>query len=648
MDLPAEFSNPNFDPKAWINSTLRPTESDKTCSAQINQLITRLQLQSQETATAVEEIISQSIVRLPRASLEVQRMATDTRTLGEALKTIVHATEKSSVSADEQSRVAELCSTRDKLLECQSILREARTLNQRVLAVEQQIDALMKGDCSMVNHDGLAAELAELQKSLRRLQQFDPNYGTATQNKVSEFESKLQQTLEKGCLEAIRNRDPAAAPKLFSTLRKIGRHEPAILAYIDNILQTIRTFFANDVMNRGATTLHHALLDFNRKLLKTIANEKPFIGLLFEGDSGAVRLFHEQLLNTFFGAVQRQLSDTLKGLEDNDELVRCFTAAHVVELEAFGEKVVAASLKAFEPTVDSFCTREAQRLLGVELASAPPQDSFKLLAEAIEQSARRTLAFYPEKTVSACVGTWNDAVVRLSSVARPPRDSVSDSSASLGDTEFKEVLQAAVAVHGRASSLPPLILAFEGHLTCVVGAAWQASPSTPTLLAKARTAIVTAAAEADANVRAALLSRTKRTLQSYVSLPVWREGAPKTSALASYGAGHLAPTETIRSIGESLMELPMLLESLGTDSASSQRWMSSTTSEVLGNLISSIRSLALHSRYAVEQLFADIDYIQNVWSAITEEPSVELQQIVQLLANCNPSPAAPQSVAALQ
>lgn len=62
------FSGDDFDVKKWINETLEKTEEDQLDTA-ITSVLTKLQLLSDETGSAIEDCVDRSIAAVPQIVL---------------------------------------------------------------------------------------------------------------------------------------------------------------------------------------------------------------------------------------------------------------------------------------------------------------------------------------------------------------------------------------------------------------------------------------------------------------------------------------------------------------------------------------------------------------------------------------------------
>ena len=87
MDF-SSFSDANFDAKAWINDAIKASKSDGT-ETFVSSMILKLQLLSQEVSSSFEETSSQTLVRMPRALMEIERMSKEAKNLRANLNTLL-------------------------------------------------------------------------------------------------------------------------------------------------------------------------------------------------------------------------------------------------------------------------------------------------------------------------------------------------------------------------------------------------------------------------------------------------------------------------------------------------------------------------------------------------------------------------------
>ena len=253
-----------------------------TAEAAISQLHTALKLQEQQCTTALDDQISQALVRLPRTAVELDRVAAETTGIVGLLQSVNTAANQ--VKNDEKitQSLRDWYAVRDKLLRCRRVLDDAVLLMARVESVERRLIQLDTPGSALPGHDdyaAIAADVSQMQVALAALRQVDSNYGVTVRAKVAAFEARLQESLEKECVDAVCRQDRLKAPKLFATLRKIGREQGSLDAYTDSIRRNWRSEFQREVMqiltvkkptnsaeNQLPTLLQRFYIDLGEKL----------------------------------------------------------------------------------------------------------------------------------------------------------------------------------------------------------------------------------------------------------------------------------------------------------------------------------------------------------------------------------------------
>ena len=88
VDL-GSFADEKFDPKAWLNDACRSRHSEDPIDSHLNDLEMKLQLMSENIASALEDQSSSSLLKVPRASREVIRLRDDASSLRSTVSSIL-------------------------------------------------------------------------------------------------------------------------------------------------------------------------------------------------------------------------------------------------------------------------------------------------------------------------------------------------------------------------------------------------------------------------------------------------------------------------------------------------------------------------------------------------------------------------------
>lgn len=251
----ANLASSPLDVKRWINATLAQllpsggvaNVSDAAAQEAVHQLHGRVQAHSQKVANEVEELISQTVVRLPRTSLELSRMVSDVEDLSRQLQSI-HAVVQPAVEAGAGPHVEELHNLRQvqaRLQHCSDVLVQAATVDSNMRAIERAVQQLRDhragggtSSSDTTTRTGMAAvgrTIREVQRDLRLLQEADATYGDKYQKALDEYEKVIEQALEQECLSQLCRHDAASAGELFLALSLIGRADAVLTHYAERV-----------------------------------------------------------------------------------------------------------------------------------------------------------------------------------------------------------------------------------------------------------------------------------------------------------------------------------------------------------------------------------------------------------------------------
>ena len=142
-----------------------------------------------------------------------------------------------------------------------------------------------------------------------------------------------------------------------------------------------------------------------------------------------------------------------------------------------------------------------------------------------------------------------------------------------------------------------------------------------TLLVDGGVSLDNVAKSTEEKVAAAITKPILDKLAGYENDTCWSDAADKKGkAGRTYSAGQVGPTERIRNVAEALMELPMLLESLGlVDSAEVDTWLAVAVKHFTDQFASSIKQVPLTTKRSAEQAKVDLEYTLNVLTAISDD-----------------------------
>lgn len=263
------------DTKNWINLALSSSHSSSisipilptTASSstarmrslqeadfRVNSVLSSLSFHSQQLSSTLETSISQCITRLPRTTLELNKMVTDTVELQEQLQTIQSfATTSSSKGAMAKCihQVKELRATDQKLRNCVYLMKRAREIESRI----KRLDGLRsrhrdpKGDSALDTNSAdrdtledipqLAETLYDAKSGLVELRRIEPGFASHYDHLLEDCEQWIQDQLKERCLLALIAQNVSLAAPLFKILYRVGRSSEVLKQFHAEVSRTI-------------------------------------------------------------------------------------------------------------------------------------------------------------------------------------------------------------------------------------------------------------------------------------------------------------------------------------------------------------------------------------------------------------------------
>ena len=328
----------SFDAKRWVSRTLslvaaaaasQPPGDSATSAgraaglaaagsshgvdeATVAAVATSLQLHLQELSAAADDVVHQAMVRLPRALVEVDRLAADRASLSEQLeKAMTKATpnadtkhpiaalrQDASSHADVAAQLERLHSSRVKLVRCRRVLDEAQSLSSSADSVERRLQQLIAtagqsaaatpggtatggggAGTQQAAMDALASDISKMQRSVVSIQAIDAAYAAGLQARVQGVEQRLQQCVERECLDAVRRQDLSKAPRMLATLRRIGREGGVLDNYVSHVVASRRDK-VTDITTAPSGQVAGTLARFYASVVKTAKKEAEFLSTL--------------------------------------------------------------------------------------------------------------------------------------------------------------------------------------------------------------------------------------------------------------------------------------------------------------------------------------------------------------------------------
>jgi hypothetical protein len=450
------------------------------------------------------------------------------------------------------------------------------------------------------------------------------------------------------------------APKLLAALRKIHREGHVLQQFLAQLASSRRSQ-ANHELKAGDHSKGEASVvlfaQYYRNLGKQFFKDVQFLETLLPDDqatsSSAFETAARDLVEKVTLATSDAVTDKLRHMSSNDELVKCYLSSSVEigKVVADATSRVSALLgtlttslgRPFEGQIPLFVQRE-QQVIDTAVNAASSADDLALKSQvrhAVDQvvaSLDRCAVFFPDSTLPQVLGHATEALVRL--------------------------LQH-VSVGGGSGPAPPATVAFRRFNSlcitwrsmsalCEAGTGWLVT-SRPRFtnsdvvsqrmcdsLDRLRSAESTSRTACVKVVCDAMQGPFNSILKQYVASTLWSQGPLGSKGLAVYNPGQVAPSDLIRQLGAELMELPMSLdavESSITDPSAASgeweapEWLSVIVSDVVDTFVATLRTITIHPRQMagseaasqekslippLEQLVCDMEYFGNVLAAVSE------------------------------
>lgn len=217
------------------SSSVSLRESEKRLSALVN----AISLHSQEMSSTLETHISQCVARLPRMTLELNKMISDTVELQEHMKAIQTAT--STISSKGAmvnciQRLRELRTVDQKLRNCVYVMKRAREIESRIKRLEglrstSYPDSKLTSAQERSSNEQHALEdipqlagiLFDVKSGLMELRKIESEFASQYNHLLEGCEQWIQGQLEERCLAALVSREVQQALPLFNILHRVGR-----------------------------------------------------------------------------------------------------------------------------------------------------------------------------------------------------------------------------------------------------------------------------------------------------------------------------------------------------------------------------------------------------------------------------------------
>jgi len=241
MDVTA-FSGDQFDPKEWINKTLRNSDPNQSKEVLAGSIVMKLQLMIARLNTALEEQCSSVVTAIPRVVREAEQLQQEAGLLRDkmvAVKQDIATIEKE--TGDNMAQLVEMDTARERVMATSRALQEADNWTSLDNQVE---DAFENND-----YPAVAEGLSGMQASIRLLSHV-PDYQDRLQH-LESHRNRLEATLSPLLVSAFNNLDTEAALNLVSMFRSMER-DKQLSKYYHKCVRAGLLQKWSDIVNEGA------------------------------------------------------------------------------------------------------------------------------------------------------------------------------------------------------------------------------------------------------------------------------------------------------------------------------------------------------------------------------------------------------------
>eukprot|EP00760_Papus_ankaliazontas_P035881 PhM_4_TR8066/c0_g1_i2/m.80414/K20294/COG7; conserved oligomeric Golgi complex subunit 7 len=669
IDISA-FNTTNFDAKRWINQQMRASAASGTSQSPesaLSAMSLKLQLHAQDVNTTLEETLSQSIVRLPRIMLEVNRMAVEAQQLRDSL-TMLLANESNEVvksAGHDRTAMAKMHEIKTKLELCKLTLQQATYLTTNIT----RLDEIFRSNTP----EDITAEIAKMQSALKVLEGHELH--ERFNRDIAGAEQRLQAMIETQCVEQLVARDTTKAKASFAMLTKIGRASGVVAKYTAHATAGLKRQW-----EQPATKDVSAWIESNVTMtVSLLKREATDVQQLFGSYASDVL---KQLTHTVLEIVTRALTP-VTAAQSLPDIVGSFQAYRPL-IETCSAAEFDVVMAPFSTTFAKYGLLEEQFLMSKvsglpwvqklnEDTNEPLQISPALITAVSESTSQ--LFVWLESALNRCL-SLTDGVKLGSLVASMDKvvEVFSEHMTHLGECVGSAALGGAKAAQG-TTDMTLVKVVFQFLFACealqtrfeqfnhllvssiqsqatlaqdsVLLSAAKDSASLRSSLASLLEAATTANHSIlNADVMVQMAAATKSLVLNVISvpidaklkeirsMPVWSGGDAAEGSMANF-----APTEPLRAIGDILIELPMLLEAQGLDRAEEDGddsdaitvWLEAVIERTVAEYFHVVCEMPSLSTSGAEQLGTDVEFVDNVLSAITDrkfDALVDLYNVV--------------------
>lgn len=251
VDL-ASFADDNFDPKAWINAGCKARHPDDPIDKHLNDLEMKLQLISENIASALEEQSLASLLKVPRASRDVIRVRDDAVSLRSTVSAILLKLKKAEGScAESVAALARVDVVKQRMEAAHGTLQDAAGLAQLSASIE---DVFASGDLPRA-----AETLANMRRCLGVIWEV-PEFANV-KRQLEGLEDRLEAMVQPQLSDALSQRKVEATQSLRDILVTIGHYESLEQQYTRARLKPLRRVWEEYDSGKGSLAVGKSSID---------------------------------------------------------------------------------------------------------------------------------------------------------------------------------------------------------------------------------------------------------------------------------------------------------------------------------------------------------------------------------------------------
>jgi hypothetical protein len=346
----AEFSDPSFDPKSWINALVAACPTGEPLDTHLSSHLSRLQQPQRDAARVLEETAAVLVARVPRMQMEADRMRREALSLKTVLERAAKASSSSTTTtthttAHHPNSTAEVSAANDAM---QTIATYDRVYSrlERCHKVLSQAAAVLAGlddlDFAFHNNDyaALSNQLAAMQGAVAVLHEF-PQFTAAT-NKIKELQDRLERIVLPTVMEFLLARQADGVQQLLEILHRAGSIERVFQEYAAQQSSRVQALWVAAVGQTGQPQAQletaPCLRQFTENVVHFFREEAVWLKQVFS-TVGSTPL--HVVLSTAFTALQPPIPDVLnrslvKPLSSSSDVARQIQLRYADVTESVG------------------------------------------------------------------------------------------------------------------------------------------------------------------------------------------------------------------------------------------------------------------------------------------------------------------------